>query len=165
MVKKSQCATVKKYVPTEVAHCFTAAVMTYLLEKICLLNPSSIIPNRWKSEGAKSGLYGGCGRTVQLRLAMSMILKVVWSMALLCQIIFLLPFVAQQQNVAEDWWEGWTSTAVSPTSASDVVGHHNKIGGITFRAVLIYLLSGSCSGYSLVSRFEKVIPLGGERAF
>ena len=83
MVKKSQCATVKKYVPTEVAHCFTAAVMTYLLEKICLLNPSSIIPNRWKSEGAKSRLSGGCNRTVQLRLTTcSMIFQLVWSLLL-----------------------------------------------------------------------------------
>jgi len=41
-------------------------------------------------------------------------------------------------NVMEYWWEGSTSTAVPPTSASDVVDWHHKIGGITFRAVLIH---------------------------
>jgi len=38
----------------------------------------------------------------------------------------------------EYWWEGSTSTAISPTSTSYVVGQHNKIGGITFEAVLIF---------------------------
>ena len=32
----------------------------------------------------------------------------------------------------EYWWEGSTSTAVPPTSASDVVGLHHKLGSITF---------------------------------
>ena len=40
-------------------------------------------------------------------------------------------------NVMEYWWEGSTSTAVLPASASDVVGEHN-IGDITFRAALIH---------------------------
>ena len=36
------------------------------------------------------------------------------------------------------WWEGSALTAIPPTSASDVVGQHNKMGGITFGAALIY---------------------------
>jgi len=34
----------------------------------------------------------------------------------------LLPSVIQQQHVMEYWWEGSTSTAIPPTSTSDVVG-------------------------------------------
>jgi len=33
-------------------------------------------------------------------------------------------------------WEGSTSTAIPPTSASAIVGQHHKIGGITFGAAL-----------------------------
>ena len=44
----------------------------------------------------------------------------------LCQAAPLLPFVSQQQNMTEHWWEGSTSTAVPPTSTSDTVGQHNK---------------------------------------
>ena len=44
-----------------------------------------------------------------------------------CQTAPLLPSVAQQQHVTEYWWEGSTSIAIPPTSASDVVGQHNKI--------------------------------------
>jgi len=35
------------------------------------------------------------------------------------------------------WWEGSASTAISP-SASDAMGQHNKVGGITFGATLLY---------------------------
>jgi len=38
----------------------------------------------------------------------------------------------------EQWQEGSTSTAIAPTSASDVVGQHHTIGGITFGAVLVF---------------------------
>ena len=38
----------------------------------------------------------------------------------------------------EYWWEGSTSTAISPTSTSDFVGQHNKIGGINFGATLVH---------------------------
>jgi len=38
------------------------------------------------------------------------------------------------------WWEGSTSTAIPPTSATDAVGEHNKIGGITFGAALLECL-------------------------
>ena len=64
------------------------------------------------------------------------------SSTLLCKMLFsqtaiLLPNVTWQQSVLEYWWEGSTSTAVPPTSASDAVGQHNQIGGITFGASLI----------------------------
>jgi len=36
----------------------------------------------------------------------------------------------------EYWGEGLTSTGIPLTSASDILGHQNKIGGITFGAVL-----------------------------
>jgi len=39
-------------------------------------------------------------------------------------------------RVMEYWWEGSTSAAVPPTSISDVMGEHNKIGGITFKPAL-----------------------------
>ena len=63
------------------------------------------------------------------------------SYALPCQMPFcqsapLLSSVALQQNLTEYWQEGSSSTAISPTSASDVVGQHNEIGVINFRATL-----------------------------
>jgi len=51
----------------------------------------------------------------------------------------LLPSVARQQNVMEYWWEGSASTDIPPSSTFDVMGQHNKTGGITFRAALILL--------------------------
>ena len=54
-----------------------------------------------------------------------------------CQTAPLLLSVTQQQNVMEYWWEGLISTAIPPTSASDVVGQHNKVGDITFGAALV----------------------------
>ena len=53
------------------------------------------------------------------------------------QITPLLPSVTQQQHGMGYWWEGSTSTAITPTSASDIVGQYNKIGGITSSAALI----------------------------
>ena len=44
--------------------------------------------------------------------------------------------VTQQQHVTEYWQEGSTSTAITSISTSDVVSHHNKIGGITFGSAL-----------------------------
>jgi hypothetical protein len=41
------------------------------------------------------------------------------------------------KNLTEYWREGSTSTAISPTSASDVVGQH-KIGGINFGATPVH---------------------------
>jgi len=48
-----------------------------------------------------------------------------------CQTAPLLLFVTWQQNITEYWRAGSTS-AIPLTSASDVVGQHNEIGGITF---------------------------------
>jgi hypothetical protein len=53
-----------------------------------------------------------------------------------CQTDPLLSSVAWQQNLTEYWREGLTSTAIS-TFASDIVGQHNKIGGINFGAALV----------------------------
>jgi len=52
----------------------------------------------------------------------------------------LLPSVTQQQNGME-WnigWGGLTSTAIPPPFAYDIVGQHNKIGGITFRGAPLF---------------------------
>jgi len=49
----------------------------------------------------------------------------------------LLPSVAWQQHVAKYWWEGSASTAIPLASSSYIVGQHNKIGGITFGAVIV----------------------------
>ena len=62
---------------------------------------------------------------------------------LLCQMPFcqaapLLPSATQQQNVVEYWWEGSTSTAIPPTSTSDVTGQHNKRRGTIFGAAPIF---------------------------
>jgi hypothetical protein len=43
----------------------------------------------------------------------------------------------------EYWREG--STSMSPSSASDVMGQHNKIGGINFGATLIFFQYVACS--------------------
>ena len=44
----------------------------------------------------------------------------------------LLPSVIQQQNAMRYWWEGPTSTAITPTSTLDAMGQHNKTGSIAF---------------------------------
>ena len=56
---------------------------------------------------------------------------------LFCQTAPPLLFVTQQQNVMKYWWEGSTSTAILPASASNVMGEHSKIAGITFGAALV----------------------------
>ena len=63
----------------------------------------------------------------------------------LCHTAPLLPSVTQQRNVTEYCQEGSASTAIPPTLTSDVMGQHNKIGGITFRANLIETMD-SCQG-------------------
>jgi len=55
----------------------------------------------------------------------------------------------------EYWWEGSTSTAISPTSASDVVGQRNKIGGITFGVTLILCLLNCVTETTQVSEGHK----------
>lgn len=61
-----------------------------------------------------------------------------------CQTAPLLPSVAWQQHTTEHQWEGFMSTAASPTTTSDVIGQHNGIGSITFRMGLIYWKSLYC---------------------
>ena len=59
-----------------------------------------------------------------------------WQIAL-HQTAPLLPSVTRQQHVMEYWWEDSVSTAILLTSASDVMGQHNKIGGTTCAAALV----------------------------
>ena len=54
-----------------------------------------------------------------------------------CQTAPLLSSVARQRNLTEYWREGSTSSAISTTFASHVVGQHNKIGGINFGEALV----------------------------
>jgi len=54
-----------------------------------------------------------------------------------CQAAPLLPSVTRRQNGMEYWWEGSASIAVPPTSAYDIVGQQNNIGGITFGAAFV----------------------------
>ena len=54
-----------------------------------------------------------------------------------CQTAPLLLFVTQQQNLTVCCQEDSTSTVIPFTPASNIVGQHNKIGGITFRAILV----------------------------
>jgi len=48
-----------------------------------------------------------------------------------------MPSVTWQQNVTKYWWEGSALTATPLPSTSKIVGKHDKIGGIIFRATLI----------------------------
>ena len=69
-----------------------------------------------------------------------------------CQSAPLLPSVTEQQHVMGYWWEGSISNAVPLISTSDVVGQYHKKGGITFRAVLLYIDIGehiyNCPNYT-----------------
>lgn len=47
--------------------------------------------------------------------------------------------VAYQHSLMEYCKERSTSVAIPPPSASDVMGQHNKIGGIIFRATLVFI--------------------------
>jgi len=51
-----------------------------------------------------------------------------------CQIMLLLPSVPWQQNLIKHYLKCSFATALPPVLKSDVVGQHNKIGGITFGA-------------------------------
>jgi hypothetical protein len=63
-MNKSLHALLIKIAQEEVTH-FFIAVITASSGKCCQCSPSFISLNIWKSEGAKSRLYGRCGRTVQ----------------------------------------------------------------------------------------------------
>lgn len=36
------------------------------------------------------------------------------------------------------WWKSTNFTTITPTSACDILNQHNKTGGITFRATVVY---------------------------
>ena len=55
-----------------------------------------------------------------------------------CQTAPLLPPITWQQHVIRYRLKDSTSTAIPPPSAPDIVGQHNKIGHISFRAALRY---------------------------
>jgi len=57
-----------------------------------------------------------------------------------CQTAPLLPSVTQPQNVTEYCWEHSASTAMPPTSTSEVRGQHDKIGSITFGTAIINIM-------------------------
>ena len=71
-----------------------------------------------------------------------------------CQTVPLLPSVTQQQDVTEYWWEGSVSTAIPPTSTSDIMGQHNKLGGIFSRAALYSTLLCTVFWFSLIKTTE-----------
>jgi len=48
----------------------------------------------------------------------------------------LLPAVTRQHSVMEYGWEGSAFITITTTSTSDIMGQHNKIGGIIFRVAL-----------------------------
>ena len=84
-MNKSLHSALVKSAPAEVAHCFTARTMVSQLGKCCPRSPSFICLDRWKSEGAKSALYGGCDTTFQPRLTIySTVFKIEWRLALSC---------------------------------------------------------------------------------
>jgi len=45
--------------------------------------------------------------------------------------------LSHSNKLMKYWWEDSTSTAVPPTSASDIMSQSNNMGGITFGAALI----------------------------
>ena len=61
-----------------------------------------------------------------------------------CQTVPLLPSVTQQQNVTEYWWEDSTSTAIPPTSNSDIIGQNKKT---CFSTIFYLALSQTHKGY------------------
>ena len=69
----------------------------------------------------------------------------------------LLPYVTRQQHVMGYWWEGSTSTAIPPMSASDTVDQRNKTRSITFGAVLVHSESNCDSGSSGVFTFTQML--------
>ena len=64
-------------------------------------------------------------------------------------------------------WEGSTSTAIPPTSSSDIVGQHNKIGGITLEQLSYFdfwylyriYTAGIQGGYTRLLFFQVILVL------
>ena len=46
-----------------------------------------------------------------------------------------------KKTVTEYWWVGSIFTAIPPTSASDIMGQKNKIGGTAFGAALVQCIA------------------------
>ena len=81
-MRKSLHSELAEICPSRGDSCSTAPMMALLLGKCCSCSPSRISSNRWKSESTKSRLYGGCGTTVQPRLAVCFaVLKMAWGQA------------------------------------------------------------------------------------
>ena len=85
--------------------------------------------HQWKSVGV---ILSIC------RNSMTKLFFILQFQTALCQTAPLLPHVTWQQNVMEYCQECSVSTAILPTSVSDIVDKHNKIGGVTFGASLVY---------------------------
>ena len=65
-----------------------------------------------------------------------------------------------QESIMEYWLESSTSPAIPPTSASGIMGQHNKIGGIIFRAPLILACLSYChSIHNIVLTLMMTIPV------
>ena len=82
--------------------------------------------------GCRFFLHGGIQCHTFIRTSMS---------DAICQTAPLLPSAAWQQHAMEYWWEGPISTAIPPTSASDIMSQHNKTGDITFGVILMLLVT------------------------
>jgi len=54
----------------------------------------------------------------------------------------------------EHWWDNSAFTAVPPTSTSDVMDQHNKMGGITFGAALVKYIVNVCKLINLILIFN-----------
>jgi len=63
---------------------------------------------------------------------------------LLCQTAPPLPSVTWQQHGTQCWWEGSAYIAIPPTSASEVVIQHDKIGDITFGEAFVFCIQDLC---------------------
>ena len=96
-------------------------------------SPETFSKPRWKSMGAIFFLYGG----IQFHFFTSHTLA---CQTPFCHTAALLPSVTWQQRVMANWGECSTSTAITPPFASDSVGQHHKIAGISFGVALIYSL-------------------------
>ena len=53
-----------------------------------------------------------------------------------CQTSPLLLILIEQQNAVKYWWENSASIAISPTPTAEVMGLHNKTGGIIFGVLI-----------------------------
>ena len=53
------------------------------------------------------------------------------------------------------WWERSTSIAIPPTSASNIMGQHNEIGGVTFGAAIIYQIKKQLFNKKMKHKMDK----------